>query len=185
MITVPSFPCTPGPSWCFIMVLLQERVTMHTVTLHLASGISLWFAKNNLSNSAIKYMGRRKIKLQECALVLTFTHIMNWRSIFFSIAQMNDQLLQVCIISSAVHRWFIRRDLMLSPSCQMFKTWPVFSRCLQDTRSSSTAPAWLFAGFARNAHGEQSAVSSAVVPAFWSMELPTFVSANRGSLKCY
>jgi hypothetical protein len=73
IITVHSFPCTPAPSRCFIMHMLKEKVSVHTVSLHLASGISLCFGKNNLSNSAIKYTGgRKKMKLQECVLVLTF-----------------------------------------------------------------------------------------------------------------
>lgn len=60
VITAHCFPCTPGPSWGFIMLMLKEKRSVHTVALHLASGISLWFGKNNLSNSATKYTGERK-----------------------------------------------------------------------------------------------------------------------------
>lgn len=37
----PSSPCTPGPSRYFVMLLLKGKVPVHTVSLHLAPGISL------------------------------------------------------------------------------------------------------------------------------------------------
>lgn len=138
IITTHSFPCTPGPSWCFIVLMLKEKVSVHTVPLHLASGISLWFGKNNLSNSAIKYTGERKKKKEDKAPgMCTGVDILSEDcSCEWSITLgLNYQRCCSPLICTA--------QFNLVSILQGIQTQLLFSRYLQDTRSESTAPSLL------------------------------------------
>lgn len=122
IITTHSFPCTPGPSrYCFRHVL-KEKVSVCTVPLHLAPGVSLWFGKNNLSNSAIKYTGeRKKIMLQGWAPVLTFSSKNELKVHFHSYSSSEGSITVRLNYQQCCSPRIIHRGLTLPPSFKILK----------------------------------------------------------------